>query len=390
LKVTNKEINMRVTLKQNLKPCWSTTDLFSNTIQKGKALTASLLKLCNLMTGLSEDRPSTMFGSAGLGKVFCASGFVLCQFFATLAPAHAQSDYPNKPIRMIIGFPPGGSTDIIGRVVATKLGDRLGQKVVVENRAGAGGTIGADAAAKAAPDGYTLTIGTTSTHAVAPGVYTKLSYDPIKSFSPISLVAITPYLLVVNPKVEAQNLKEFVALAKREPGKMNFASAGNGSTTHLSMEMLKGAAGIDLQHVPYKGNAQADLALIGNEVQALFGSMPALLQNAKAGKVRALAVGTAQRSPALPEVPTVAELGYPGFEATLWLGVFAPAGTPKPIIDRLNKTLLEIVATEDFKALMERNGADPISNSPEQFASMLRAELERYGKVVKTLGLRLD
>jgi tripartite-type tricarboxylate transporter receptor subunit TctC len=171
---------------------------------------------------------------------------------------------------------------------------------------------------------------------------------------------------------------------------MNFASAGNGSTTHLSMEMLKGAAGIDLQHVPYKGNAQADLALIGNEVQALFGSMPALLQNAKAGKVRALAVGTAQRSPALPEVPTVAELGYPGFEATLWLGVFAPAGTPKPIIDRLNKTLLEIVATEDFKALMERNGADPISNSPEQFASMLRAELERYGKVVKTLGLRLD
>ena len=240
------------------------------------------------------------------------------------------------------------------------------------------------------PNGYTLTIGTTSTHAVAPGVYTKLAYDPIKSFAPVSLVAITPYLLVVNPKVEAQNLKEFVALAKREPGKMNFASAGNGSTTHLSMEMLKGAAGIDLQHVPYKGNAQADLAVIGNEVQALFGSMPALLQNAKAGKVRALAVGTAQRSPALPEVPTVAELGYPGFEATLWLGVFAPAGTPKPIVDRLNKTLLEIVATDDFKALMERNGADPISNSPEQFASMLRAELERYGKVVKTLGLRLD
>ena len=342
------------------------------------------------MTGLSEDRPSAMFRSAGLSKVLCASGFVLCQFFATLAPAHAQSDYPNKPIRMIIGFPPGGSTDIIGRVVATKLGDRLGQKVVVENRAGAGGTIGADAAAKAAPDGYTLTIGTTSTHAVAPGVYTKLAYDPIKSFAPVSLVAITPYLLVVNPKVEAQNLKEFVALAKREPGKMNFASAGNGSTTHLSMEMLKGAAGIDLQHVPYKGNAQADLAVIGNEVQALFGSMPALLQNAKAGKVRALAVGTAQRSPALPEVPTVAELGYPGFEATLWLGVFAPAGTPKPIVDRLNKTLVEIVATDDFKALMERNGADPISNSPEQFASMLRAELERYGKVVKTLGLRLD
>ena len=327
-----------------------------------------------------------------VNRLFLGLGLVFAQLVGTFAsaPAHAQSDYPNKPIRMIIGFPPGGSTDIIGRVVATKLGERLGQKIIVENRAGAGGTIGADAAAKAAPDGYTLTIGTTSTHAVAPGVYSKLAYDPVKSFAPVSLVAITPYLLVVNPKVDAQNLRDFVALAKREPGKMNFASAGNGSTTHLSMEMLKGAAGIDLQHVPYKGNAQADLAVIGNEVQALFGSMPALLQNAKAGKVRALAVGTAQRSPALPDVPTVAELGYPGFEASLWLGVFAPAGTAKPIIDRLNKTLVEIVAADDFKTLMDRNGADPISNSPEQFAAMLRAELDRYGRVVKTLGLRLD
>lgn len=324
------------------------------------------------------------------GRCCFALSLALGQLLCALAPAQAQSDYPNKPIRMIVGFPPGGSTDIIGRVVATKLGDRLGQKIIVENRAGAGGTIGADAAAKAPADGYTLSIGTTSTHAVAPGVYSKLGYDPVKSFAPISLVAVTPYLLVINPKVEAQNLKEFVALAKREPGKMNFASAGNGSTTHLAMEMLKGAAGIDLQHIPYKGNAQADLAVIGNEVQALFGSMPALLQNAKSGKVRALAVGTAQRSPALPDVPTVAELGYPGFEATLWLGVFAPAGTPKPIIDRLNKTLVEIAATEDFKSLMERNGADPISNSPEQFSAMLRAELERYGKVVKALGLRLD
>lgn len=156
------------------------------------------------------------------------------------------------------------------------------------------------------------------------------------------------------------------------------------------MEMLKAAAGIDLQHVPYKGNAQADLAVIGNEVQALFGSMPALLQSAKAGKLRALAVGTATRSPALPDVPTVAELGYPGFEASLWLGVFAPAGTPRPIIDRLNKVLVEIVATDDFKNLMERNGADPVSNSPEQFLAMMRSELDRYGKVIKTLGLRLD
>ncbi|MCE7529093.1 tripartite tricarboxylate transporter substrate binding protein [Polynucleobacter sp. IMCC 29146] len=303
---------------------------------------------------------------------------------------HAQADYPNKPIRLIIGFPPGGSTDIVGRIVAQKLGERLGQTIVVENRAGAGGTIGAELAAKAAPDGYTLTIGTTSTHAVAAGAYSKLPYDPVKGFMPISLVAVTPYLLVVNPKVPANNLAELVALAKSQPGKLNYASAGNGSTTHLAMEMLNDVAGIKVVHVPYKGNAQADLAILSNEVQVLFGSMPALLQNAKADKVRPLAVGSAKRSVALPNVPTVAESGYPGFEAALWLGVLAPAGTPKPIIERLNKELVSIVATPDFKVLMEKNGAEPISNSPDQFGSMIRAEVERYGKVVKNIGLKLD
>ncbi len=304
--------------------------------------------------------------------------------------AQAQADYPNKPIRLIIGFPPGGSTDIVGRIVAQKLGERLGQTIVVENRAGAGGTIGAELAAKAAPDGYTLTIGTTSTHAVAAGAYSKLPYDPVKGFMPISLVAVTPYLLVVNPKVPANNLAELVALAKSQPGKLNYASAGNGSTTHLAMEMLNDVAGIKVVHVPYKGNAQADLAILSNEVQVLFGSMPALLQNAKADKVRPLAVGSAKRSVALPNVPTVAESGYPGFEAALWLGVLAPAGTPKPIIERLNKELVSIVATPDFKVLMEKNGAEPISNSPDQFGSMIRAEVERYSKVVKNIGLKLD
>ena len=303
---------------------------------------------------------------------------------------HAQADYPNKPIRLIIGFPPGGSTDIVGRIVAQKLGERLGQTIVVENKAGAGGTIGTELAAKAAPDGYTLTIGTTSTHAVAAGAYAKLPYDPVKGFSPISLVATTPYLLVVNPKVPANTLAELVALAKSQPGKLNYASAGNGSTTHLAMEMLNDVAGMDVVHVPYKGNAQADLAILANEVQVLFGSMPALLQNAKADKVRPLAVGTLKRSSALPNVPTVAESGYPGFEAALWLGVLAPAGTPKPIIERLNKELVSIVATPDFKMLMEKNGAEPVSNSPDQFSGMIRSEVDRYGKVVKKIGLKLD
>lgn len=305
-------------------------------------------------------------------------------------PSAAQSDYPGKPIRLIIGFPPGGSTDIVGRIVAIKLSERLGQQIVVDNRGGAGGTIGADIAAKAAPDGYTLTVGTTSTHAVAAGAYSKLPYDPVKHFSPISLVAITPYLLVVNPQVPANTLAELVTLAKSQPGKLNYASAGNGSTTHLAMEMLKDVAKINLVHIPYKGNAPADVAILANEVQAVFGSMPALLQNVKANKVRALAVGTTRRSPALPDVATVSELGYAGFEAALWLGILAPAGTPQPIIERLNRELVAIVAMPDFRTLMDKNGAEPISNTPAEFAAMVRAEVDRYTKVVKAIGIKLD
>jgi tripartite-type tricarboxylate transporter receptor subunit TctC len=304
--------------------------------------------------------------------------------------ANAQSDYPNRPIRLIIGFPAGGSTDIVGRVVAQKLSERLGQAVIVENKGGAGGTIGTDAAAKAAPDGYTLTLGTTSTMAVAPGAYSKLGYDPIKNFSPISLVAVTPYLLVVNPQVPANTLAELVTLAKSQPDKLNFASAGNGSTTQLAMEMLNDVAGMKMTHIPYKGNADADLAILSNQAQVLFGSMPALLQHAKTNKLRALAVGTSKRSPALPDVPTVAEQGYPGFEAALWLGVLAPAGTPKPIIDKLNKELVAIAATPDFKAAMDKNGADATSNTPEQFANLIKNEVSKYGSIVKKLGIKLD
>ncbi len=303
----------------------------------------------------------------------------------------AQSDYPNRPVKLIVGFAPGGSTDIVARVVAQKLGQQLGQTIVVENRAGAGGTIGADATAKAAADGYTLTLGTTSTHAIAPGAYSKLPYNPVSDFTPISLVAVTPYLLVVNPQVQARNLNEFIALAKSQPGKLNYASAGNGTATHLAMEMLKDAAKVDVVHVPYKGNAPADVAILAGEVQAVFGSMPALLQNAKANKVRPLAVGTLMRSPALPDVPTVAEQGYPGFEATLWLGIFGPANMPKPIVDRLHKEIVAIVATPEFKASMDANGAEPISSkSPEEFRDMLRGQVDKYVKITKAIGIKLD
>jgi len=282
-----------------------------------------------------------------------STGKFLSLFLTTIAIsfpllANSQANYPDKPIRLIVAFPAGGSTDIIGRLVAQRLSERLGQSIVVENRGGAGGTIGTDIASKAAPDGYTLTLGTTSTMAVAPSAYSKLGYDPIKNFAPISLVAVTPYLLVVNPDLRANTLAELVALAKNQPGKLNYSSAGNGSTTQLAMEMLNDAAGINTTHIPYK------------------------------------------RSPALPNVPTVAELGYPGFEAALWLGLFAPAGTPKPIIDRLNKEIFAIVATPDFKAAMEKNGADAVHNTTEQFANLVKIEAGKYGNIVKKLGIKLD
>ena len=245
--------------------------------------------------------------------------------------------------------------------------------------------------AKAAPDGYTLTLGTTSTHAIAAGAYSNLPYDPVANFTQISLVAITPYLLVVNDQVKANNLAEFVALARSQPGKLNYASAGAGTATHLAMEMLKDAARIDLVHIPYKGNAPADLAIIAGDVQAVFGSMPALLQNVKANKVRPLAVGTTTRSPALPDVPTVAEQGYPGFEAALWLGIMGPANMPKPVVDRLHKEIVAIVATPEFKAAMDANGAEPLSSkSPDEFREMLRDQVTKYVKITKAVGIKLD
>ncbi len=298
--------------------------------------------------------------------------------------------YPSKPIRLIVAFPPGGSTDIIARIVGQKLGERLGQQVVIDNRGGAGGTIGTEIAARATPDGYTLTMGTTTTHVIAAGVYSKLKYDPLKDFAPITLVASTPYLLVVNPGVKANTLTEFIALVKSQPGKLNFASAGSGTTTHLAMEMLKTAAGMDIVHVPYNGNGPANTATLGGQVQALFGSMPAVLTQAKAGRLRPLAVGTAKRSPSLPDVPTVAESGYPGFEVSLWLGFFAPAGTPQPILNRLHAELVKIAQSPEMKEQFERNGAESVTNTPAEFSKLVRTETDKYVKIIKAAGVKVE
>jgi tripartite-type tricarboxylate transporter receptor subunit TctC len=304
------------------------------------------------------------------------------------APAAFAQTYPSKPIRVMVPFPPGGSTDIVARIVAQKLEKPLGQPLVVENRGGAGGTIGAAVGAKAAPDGYFLTFGSTSTHAVAPSVYQKLEYDPVKDFAPISLVAVTPYLLAVNPKVEAKNVKELVALMKAQPGKMNYASAGVGSTTHLAMEMLKNVSSTYALHIPYNGNGPAGTALVAGQVEILFGSLPALLPMAKSGRVRPLAVGTPKRSPSLPDVPTVAESGYAGFDASLWLAFFAPAGTPQPIIDRLHREIVASVKDPETAAALDKAGAEPIVSTPAQLSAMIKDGVGKYAKVVKAAGVK--
>jgi tripartite-type tricarboxylate transporter receptor subunit TctC len=300
----------------------------------------------------------------------------------------AAQQYPSKPIRLMVPFPPGGSTDIVARIVAQKLGTQLGQPLVIENRGGAGGTLGTAVVAKAPADGYTLVVGTTSTHVVAPSVYQKLEYDPVKDFAPVSLMAVTPYLLVVNPSVSAKSVKELVELMKSQPGKLNYASAGVGSTTHLAMEMLKGASNTYALHIPYNGNGPAGTAVIAGQVEILFGSLPAVLPHAKAGKVRALAVGTPKRSPSLPDVPTVAESGYPGFDASLWLAIMAPAGTPAPVLERLNKEVIAAVSAKDTAELLDKNGAEPITSTPAELAAIIKDGVVKYAKVVKDAGVK--
>ncbi len=316
----------------------------------------------------------------------CAAAVLV---LAAPALAIAQGAYPTKPVRLIVAFPPGGSTDIIARLVGQKLSERLGQAVIIDNRGGAGGMIGTDLAAKSPADGYTLTMGTTSTHVIAPAAYPGVQYDPVKDFVPLTLVASTPYLLVLNPSVPAKTLKDFVALMKSQPGKLNYASAGAGSTTHLAMEMLKIVSGTDIVHVPYNGNGPAGTAVLGGQVQALFGSMPAVLPQAKAGKMRPIAVGTAKRSPALPDVPTVAEQGFPGFEVSLWLGFFAPKGTPAPIVNRLTTDLLAIARSPEMSEQFERNGASALTTTPTELTRLMKTELAKYSKVIKQANIKL-
>jgi len=291
--------------------------------------------------------------------------------------------YPTRPIKLIVGFEAGGNTDTVARVVAQKLSERIGQQVVVENKAGASGTIATGEAARAAPDGYTLTMGTTTTHAIAPAAYSKLTYDPVADFEPIAMVALAPYLLVVNSSFPAKDLKEFVSVVKSQPGKYNYGSAGQATTTHLVMATFAGKAGLDMVHIPFKGNAPATTAVLGNNVEILFGALPPLLTHVKAGKLRALAISSGKRSVSAPDVPTIAESGYPGFDMALWLGFFAPKGTPAAVIKRLETELLAVARSEDLKSALEKQGLEPYALSAAELGALLKSDIGTYREVFK-------
>ncbi len=314
--------------------------------------------------------------------------FLLAAMLFAAAPAQAQAQYPSKPVRVIVPFPAGGATDLVARILTQKLSDSMGRQFFVENRGGAGGLVGSEAAAKAAPDGYTLVVGTSGTHAINFSLYAKPSYDPVKDFEAITRLAVLPSLILVHPSLPANSLGELIAHAKANPGKLAYASAGN--LLYLSGALLTSMAGIDMLHVPFKGAGPQLGAIANNDVQVavtpVFSALPVL----KSGKVRALAVTSAKRSAAAPEYPTVAESGLPGYEAESWYAMFATGGTPREIVNRLNAEIRRIVATPEVRDALHNQGAEPATDTPEEFAAMVRADVAKWAKIVKQTGAKAD
>jgi tripartite-type tricarboxylate transporter receptor subunit TctC len=310
----------------------------------------------------------------------CAALLAIGLLLGLASQAVAQ-DYPNRPVRLIIPFPPGGSNDVVGRLVANQLSEKLGHKVFVDNRGGAGGVLGTEAAANAAPDGYTLLV-VSIAHAVNPALY-KLNYDPIKSFAPISIMATGPNVLAVNPTLPVKSVKELVALAKEKPGQVDYASAGVGSFQHLGGELFKLVAGVNLQHVPYKGGGPAMQDVIAGHVKVMFSSLVQTTPFIHSGQLRALGVGGAKRNPVLPDVPTIQEAGVPGYVADNWWGIVAPAGTPQPIVERLYKDIQETLKSPELTAAFAREGAEAVTMSTAEFSSYMEREIAKWGKVIK-------
>ena len=318
---------------------------------------------------------------------------ILCAgMLLTLAatPAQAQA-YPARPIRFVVPYAPGGPLDLIARAIGQKLTEATGQAVVVDNKPGAGGNIGADIVAKAAPDGYTIVMGAVATHAINPTLYPKIPYDPVKDFTPVAMVAVVPNVLVVNPALPVKSVKELIDFAKAKPSSLNFASGSTGSTGHLAGELFNALAGVQMVHIPYKGGAPAMADLLAGQVQLMFDNLANALPQVKAGKLRALAVTTAQRSAFAPDLPTLAEAGVPGFDLTTWFGIFLPGNAPRDIVLRLNTEINKPLNAPDMKDRLEKMGAEPpANNTPERFAAFIKVEFDKYARVIKASGAKVE
>jgi len=318
------------------------------------------------------------------------SSAILALGLSTALPAADAQTYPSRPIRIIAQFQPGTSTDILARVIGGKIAEAWGQQVVVDNRAGAGGLVGTELGAKAAPDGYTLTMAVSSGFGINPSLYAKLPYDVLRDFAPITNIALTPQTLVASPPFAARSVKDLVAQAKASPGKINYASLGAGSTSHLTMEMFRSAAGITLNHVPYKGSPAAHAELFSGQVPIMFDAIPAVLPHVKSGRLRGLGIGSAKRSPFLPDVPTIAESGFPGFEAVGWIGIAAPAKTPAPVLDKLNAEVVRIINTPEMKERLATLAFTPVGDSRAEFSRFIQSEIAKWGRAVRESGAKAE